>query len=152
MEIYGTTIKLAITITSDIKSIIQFEKANSNFVGQNTQEEHLNLLKNANCLHLSIKHIKKENLIGHVILFDIKNPNQIIEFRRIVINQKGSGYGNEAIELIKQLCFNELNVNKIWLDVYSDNLHAIKLYESKGFISQKITQDKRPQKIYTLSK
>ena len=43
------------------------------------------------------------------------------------------GYGREAIRLVKKLCFEELSLHRLWLDVFTTNVNAIRLYESEGF-------------------
>lgn len=46
---------------------------------------------------------------------------------------RGKGYGKEAIKLLLDYGFNNLNINNIMLKVYSFNTKAIKCYESLGF-------------------
>ena len=46
---------------------------------------------------------------------------------------RGKGYGKEAIKLLLEYGFNNLNLNNIMLNVYSFNTRAIKVYESLGF-------------------
>ena len=46
---------------------------------------------------------------------------------------RGKGYGKEAIKLLLEYGFNNLNLNNIMLKVYSFNKRAVKLYESLGF-------------------
>ncbi len=47
-------------------------------------------------------------LIGHIILFGLNNKDKSLEFRRIIINQKGFSYGREALKLLKRLCLEDL--------------------------------------------
>lgn len=47
--------------------------------------------------------------------------------------KRGKGYGKEAIKLLLDYGFNNLNLNNIMLRVYSFNTKAIKVYESLGF-------------------
>lgn len=61
---------------------------------KNTQED---------ILHLSIEERSTNKLIGYVILAGITNPNHNIEFRRIVISDKGHGFGRETLKLVKKL-------------------------------------------------
>lgn len=46
---------------------------------------------------------------------------------------RGNGYGKEAIKLLLEYGFNNLNLNNIMLNVYEFNKRAIKVYESLGF-------------------
>lgn len=80
-------------------------------------------------------------MIGHVILAGLKNSNDSIEFRRIVIAMKGRGFGKASIILIKKYCFEILNAHRIWLDVYSDNIRAVGLYKSRGFRTEGLLRD-----------
>jgi len=96
-------------------------------------------------------------LIGHIILFGLNNKDKSLEFKRITINQKGFGYGREALKLLKQLCFEDLKYHRLWLDVYDDNVRAIGLYESEGFVQEGLLRDDtkigntyRSQRIYSL--
>lgn len=43
------------------------------------------------------------------------------------------GFANEAMEVLYGYAFNILNIEKIWLEVTSLNIPAIKLYEKFGF-------------------
>ncbi|MGL4913964.1 MAG: GNAT family N-acetyltransferase [Romboutsia sp.] len=45
----------------------------------------------------------------------------------------GNGYGNEALSLLLDFGFNLLNLNNIYLKVYSFNRQAIKCYSKVGF-------------------
>jgi RimJ/RimL family protein N-acetyltransferase len=45
----------------------------------------------------------------------------------------GKGYGSEAMELLINFGFWEMNLNKIKLEVYSFNPRAIRVYEKLGF-------------------
>ena len=157
IELSGEKIKLTNTISSDIDTIIEFENLNKPFVHQYPREKHITLLRDNDCLHLSIKRLDNDKLIGHMIIFGLCNHNEVLEFRRITINEKGLGFGREAIKLIKQLCFKKLKFHRLWLDVYDDNLRAIKLYESEGFIKEGTLRDNiktiygfRSQRIYSM--
>jgi RimJ/RimL family protein N-acetyltransferase len=46
----------------------------------------------------------------------------------------GRGYGSEAMELLINFGFWEMNLNKIKLEVYSFNPRAIHVYEKLGFV------------------
>ncbi|MDN5351264.1 MAG: hypothetical protein PWQ12_180 [Clostridiales bacterium] len=48
-------------------------------------------------------------------------------------NYWNKGYGMDAMYLLKQFVFDQMNVHKIRLDVYSFNGRAIALYEKAGF-------------------
>jgi len=136
IELLGTKIKLTNTALNDIEKIVEFEKSNQQFVSQYPKQKHIALLSDPDYLHLSIKRIDNDNLVGHMIIFGLLNPNKVLEFRRITVCERGLGFGREAIVLLKQLCFEKLKFHRLWLDVYDHNSKAIKLYESEGFIKE----------------
>jgi RimJ/RimL family protein N-acetyltransferase len=157
IEIKGDKIRLINTISSDIDKIIEFENSNKQFIHQYSKDKHLTLLNDSNCLHLSIKRLDNDKLIGHMIVFGIENYHKVLEFRRITINEKGLGFGREAIQLLKKLCFEKLRFHRLWLDVYDDNERAIRLYESEGFVKEGILRENirtdngyRSQRIYSM--
>jgi RimJ/RimL family protein N-acetyltransferase len=156
-EIKGDKIRLINTILSDIDKIIEFENLNNKYIHQYSKNKHLELIKNNDCLHLSIKRIYDDKLIGHMISFGVEDPNKVLEFRRISINEKGFGYGREAIQLLKKICFETLKFHRLWFDVYDDNQRAIGLYESEGFIKEALLRENiktdngyRSQRIYSM--
>ena len=157
IKIKGNKIRFVNTIPLDIDKIIKFEISNKQFVHQYSKDKHLELLKNNDCLHLSIRHLDNDVLVGHLILFGLDNHNKVLEFRRITINEKGLGFGREAIQLLKKLCFEKIRFHRLWFDVYDDNDKAIRLYESEGFIKEGILRDNiktdngyRSQRIYSM--
>jgi RimJ/RimL family protein N-acetyltransferase len=46
---------------------------------------------------------------------------------------RSKGYGSEALKLLLQWCFLEMNLNRVGLEVMSYNTHAIASYERMGF-------------------
>ena len=90
-------------------------------------------------VNFSIKEKNTENLIGHCGLYYIDWRNRTAEFE-IYLGDKesrGKGYGSEAL---RQLCgygFNELNLNRIWCEVYSNN-QSLNMYRHIGFVDEGI--------------
>jgi diamine N-acetyltransferase len=126
-------IRLEPTKPEYLMEIIKIEQDNPEFIGQYNFREHNAVIENDNELHLSIFEKSDNSLAGHIILAGLKNTNNSIEFRRIVVSKKGKGIGKEAIMLIKKYCFESLQAHRIWLDVFSDNFKAIRLYKTQGF-------------------
>lgn len=157
INISGKKTRLANTVLSDIDKIIEFENSNKQYVGRYPKDRHIALLSDNDCLHLSVRSLDNDNLIGHMLIFGLCNTNLVLEFRRITINEKGNGYGRDAIRLLKKLCFERLGVHRLWLDVYDDNDRAISLYESEGFVKEGLLRDSektergyRSQRIYAM--
>ncbi len=48
----------------------------------------------------------------------------------------GKGYGTETTQLMVDYAFETLNLNRIQLHVFADNVAAIKIYQKVGFIKE----------------
>ena len=76
-----------------------------------------------------------DTLIGNISLFSI---NHICRSATtgLFIGEKenrGKGYGTEALRLVLNFGFSALNLHNIMLNVYSDNTQAITCYKKVGF-------------------
>lgn len=75
-------------------------------------------------------------LFATVSLYNIDFTNLSAEFGRIMIGDddyKGKGLGAKITSAIVNYAFEELNLKNVYLEVFSDNLSAIKTYEKAGF-------------------
>lgn len=134
--------RLSKTRERDIEMIVSIENEadNAAFIFPNTLQEHLDLVHHPDIAHLILQDDHKKPL-GFVILAGLENTNKSIEFRRIVILEKGRGYGRMAISIIKRYCFEELKCHRLWLDVLEHNERARHLYQSEGFQQEGILRD-----------
>jgi RimJ/RimL family protein N-acetyltransferase len=73
--------------------------------------------------------------IGITSLINIDYKNSNAEFIIDIGNKSfwGKGYGIEAMNIILNYSFLEMNLHKVYLRVFSFNNRAIKLYEKIGF-------------------
>ncbi|MDO5980629.1 GNAT family N-acetyltransferase [Flavivirga spongiicola] len=135
--IENESIKLLETKAENLLEIIEIEKKYPQFVGQYNIDRHKEVLTNQDEKHLSIFNKSENRLIGYIILAGLLSKNHTIEFRRIALLKRGMGYGSMAIKLIKTICFKHYKASKIWLDVFTDNENAFRLYIKEGFIKEK---------------
>ena len=79
-----------------------------------------------------------DQLIGFAALFNIEWNNQTATLAIGIgdTEHRGQGYGREALELLLNYAFNELNLHRIGLDVIADNETAIKAYRNVGFVEE----------------
>jgi RimJ/RimL family protein N-acetyltransferase len=54
--------------------------------------------------------------------------------------QWGKGYGTEALSLLLNFCFYEINMYRVELSVFSYNTAAIRLYEKVGFTKEGVSR------------
>ncbi len=91
--------------------------------------------------HLIIENTADGSRVGYIILAGLADVNQSIEFRRIVVTEKGKGYGKQALRLVKKLAFDELKAHRLWLDVKEHNVRARHLYEAEGFLAEGVLRE-----------
>jgi diamine N-acetyltransferase len=122
------------TRIDDIDFVIKAEtdSENAQYVGQWSFDGHVKSLENTDLLHLIIQTADGKK-VGYIIIAAIENKNKSIEFRRIVVIEKGKGYGKEALRLVKKMAFEKLGAHRLWLDVREKNIRAQYVYKSQGF-------------------
>jgi diamine N-acetyltransferase len=49
---------------------------------------------------------------------------------------RGKGYGTEAVSMLCEFSFADLNMHRTYLHVFANNRHAIRAYEKNGFVSE----------------
>jgi len=79
---------------------------------------------------------KETNLhIGNIKLHGFDWVSRTCELGLMIgeLTAHGKGYGVEVTQLVTGYAFRRLNMRKIWLTVYDDNLAAIRTYEKSGF-------------------
>ena len=118
---------------SDIASIMEMErhKDNSDFVWKGTYDDHKSEIECKDFFLFVIRQKEDDETVGFALI-KTDNKSKIFELRRIVISMKGMGYGKEVMGALFRFAFEELNMNRFWLDVYPDNHVGIKLYEGVG--------------------
>lgn len=129
------------TLPGDLNRIVEIEQADDGWICPYSRERHLQCINSGSERHVSIFRKDDDAIVGFIILQDIDSPHRALQFRRIVIADKGRGYGRAALRRIKQYCFEELGFHRLWFDVYTDNQRAIQLYESEGFQQEATLRD-----------
>ncbi|MBW4648038.1 MAG: GNAT family N-acetyltransferase [Kastovskya adunca ATA6-11-RM4] len=82
-----------------------------------------------------IRLVETEELLGWVELENILWTHQVAWVSVCIGNSqhRGKGYGYEAMQLILQFAFDELNLYRLQLTVFAYNDRAIALYKKLGF-------------------
>ncbi len=115
---------------ADIDLIMALEQHpdNCHYVWQGTRDQHCAEIADPDYFLWCFQLKDRPQIVGYA-LSKIDRQSEVFELRRIVIADKGKGYGEAALRFIIQYAFETLNVNRFWLDVYPDNTVAIKLYQ-----------------------
>ncbi len=103
---------------------------------EQNHEQWMDSIAKSKDVHLfGIRENKNDILIGSCQLYSINllARNAELQIRIGETSQRGKGYGSEAVQLLLQFGFNDLNLHRIYLHVFSDNNAAIKSYLKCGF-------------------
>lgn len=82
--------------------------------------------------------------IGHISLGSISWKNRSARLTRVLIGntgERGKGCCQQMVKAVLQIAFNELNLHRVSLGVYNNNLAATKCYEKSGFIMEGVSRD-----------
>ena len=131
------------TTVEDLDTVIKMERdaENAPFIRQWSQKQHRSAIKDRNIAHLIIQRISTDDIIGYIIMVGLENYDRNIEFKRLVIADKGKGLGRQAVQLIKRLAFEKFGAHRLWLEVVLHNDRAYKLYKSEGFIDEGVHRE-----------
>ena len=123
------------TKESDLSFVTEAESdpANSPYVDQWSFSRHRDSLMENDIRHMIIFDDITKSQVGYVIMAGFSSVHKSIELKRLVVAEKGKGYGQQVLNLIKKLVFGDLACHRLWLDVRDHNARAIKLYEKNGF-------------------
>ena len=78
----------------------------------------------------------KNSPVGASALYNINMEESSAEFGRLMlgdVSQRGLGLGKRITMLTTQIGFEHLGLNRIYLEVFEENTHAFKIYESLGY-------------------
>jgi diamine N-acetyltransferase len=129
-------IRLRRTTPADLGWILAAEghPENRPFVTRWTRAQHEETLDHPDLRHLVVEDAADGRAVGYVILAGLAGDRDGVELRRIVVTDKGRGYGRATLRLIKTMALDELRTRRLWLDVRANNPKAKRLYEEEGFV------------------
>ncbi|HHX04257.1 MAG TPA: GNAT family N-acetyltransferase [Tissierellia bacterium] len=76
---------------------------------------------------------KPSEMIGYAMV-QLDFHSQTFLLRRFAFLKKDRGYGRQTLIALIKHCFDDLGLNRFYLDVYPHNKRAIHLYEGVGLI------------------
>lgn len=79
--------------------------------------------------------------VGYVILAQVREGAGSIELVRLVIADKGRGFGRAALTQVEEFAFRRLHAHRLWLDVFDFNHRARRLYKAAGFVEEGVLRD-----------
>lgn len=100
-----------------------------------TEQYLRNLLEgNAGGVNFVIAQRDSLKYLGQINLMMVDTTARKAELAIVLLPEhQGCGYAREALALLLKYAFDEMNLNRVYLKVYEDNVRAIALYERMGF-------------------
>ncbi|QHT63166.1 GNAT family N-acetyltransferase [Paenibacillus lycopersici] len=91
-----------------------------------------------NTIEFMLRTLEDDRLIGFAALHGIEWNNRS---SRLAVGigdpeDRGRGYGKDAVAMLLRYAFLELNLERISLEVIAYNLAAIRVYEKAGFVEE----------------
>ena len=101
---------------------------------EQTEQYLHNLLEGGSGANFVIARREDLAYLGQCNLMMVDNVSRKAEMAMVLQAQHaGQGIGTQAGELLMDFAFRQMNLNRVHLRVYADNLRAIRLYRKLGF-------------------
>lgn len=101
-------------------------------VSEEQQLMWLNNIQGDNCIRFAIDN--GSGIVGVSIISSIDYKNRTANLNlKLPKSSRGKGYASQAVKLMIDYCFLELNINCLTANVIADNDASIKLWEKNGF-------------------
>ena len=134
-------VNIRLTDLKDLTAVLAAEQhpENAPYVLQWSRTRHRQAIDNPDEVHWSVEVAGR--WIGYVLLGGLQNPDKALNIRRVVIIEKGQGYGKQTLQHIQRYGFEHCQMHRLWLDVKSDNHRARALYRAVGFVEEGLLRD-----------
>ncbi|MFK8184355.1 MAG: GNAT family N-acetyltransferase [Phormidesmis sp.] len=129
-----SSLTLRPTTLTDLSFVIEAERhpENASYIGQWNEARHAAAISSQDEAHFILE--VESQLGGYLILTGLRDPHFAIHLQRIVVLDKGKGYGRQALRWVKAYAFEVLGFHRLWFDVIASNEKAKSLYLDEGFI------------------
>jgi diamine N-acetyltransferase len=129
-------VRLRPTMQSDLEFVLSLEHDDVNlpFITPWDRVQHEGAIRFPDFRHFVIEGGAGLEAIGFLILIGCRSRHQSLELKRMVVRDKGQGFGRAALRVAKKVAFDELKAHRLWLDVKAHNTRAKALYDSEAFV------------------
>ncbi len=91
-------------------------------------------------LRLVVQDTETKDSLGLIDLFDFDAINRRCGVG-IIITNRNSGAGTEALSLLTEYCKSILNLHQLYCDIQSENQDSIRFFENNGFVKAGVKKD-----------
>ena len=94
--------------------------------------------KVGNLVEFRVRRVQDDTLVGFAALFGIEWNNRAAMIATGIADPaaRRRGYGAESLQLLLRFAFDEMNLDRVGLQVIASNSEAIRLYERAGFVKE----------------
>jgi diamine N-acetyltransferase len=136
-------VRLRPTMQSDLEYVLSLEQDPENLPTITPWEkmQHEAAIRFPDFRHFIIEAGPGLERAGFLILIGCRNQHACIELKRMVVQNKGRGYGHAAVRVVKKIAFDDLGAHRFWLDVKMRNTRAQALYVKEGFVQEGVLRE-----------
>ena len=136
-------VRLRPTMQSDLEFVLSIESdpVNLPFITPWERTQHEAAIRFPDFRHFIIEGGEGLDAVGFLILIGCKSPHQSLELKRMVVRDKGRGFGRAALRVAKKVAFDDLGAHRFWLDVRTNNPRAKALYDGEGFVVEGVLRE-----------
>ena len=101
------------------------------------------MTKRSDLVIFVIEEIDRERAIGTCQLFNINWIHRSAELQIRIgdVTYQGKGFGTDAVRLLCEFGYTDLNLHRIYLHVFASDQCAIRAYEKSGFSKEGVLRD-----------
>ena len=120
---------------------VELEEENAPYLVADDLAENERLFADEDALHLIVAERATGRTVGYLLLAGLKSPHDELEWRHIIVTDKGRGYGKETMELLARWSFEVHGCHRAWLDCKDYNARALHVYEGCGMVREALLRD-----------
>lgn len=139
----GAMVRLRAAEESDIDFILASEAdpENARYIVADSRAYHLDALDSPGDAYFIVERKDTGAAVGFLVANGVNSPHHEQYWRRVIINERGKGYGKEAMKLLMAWAFEDAGAHRGFLDCKEYNDRALHVYESLGLQREGILRD-----------
>lgn len=139
----GKRLRLRIAEESDLDFILASEAdpENARYIIADSRSYHLDTLDSPGSVHFIVERKDTGAAVGFLVANGVNSPHHEQYWRRVIVNERGKGYGKEAMKLLMAWAFEDAGAHRGFLDCKDYNDRALHVYESLGLRREGVLRD-----------
>ena len=139
----GALVRLRAAEESDLDFILasEAEPENARYIIADSRVYHKDTLDSPAGIHFIVERKDNGEAVGFLMAMGRNSPHHEQYWRRVIVNERGKGYGKEAMKLLMAWAFEDAGAHRGWLDCKEYNDRALHVYESLGLRREGLLRD-----------